>query len=993
MISYRKEFSTDKYYFPETPFNELMTKRITEVLLVCSKYDKFTLEEDGRIDEQIFQEYVSLNLRYPPHFTNAGNGEEALLALKEHKFDLVIAMLNPGETDTFQLAKSVKALYPNLPIVVLTYFSREISLKLEHEDLSYVDLVFSWLGNSSLLLAIIKLLEDRMNVEHDVEKCGVQTIILVEDSIRYYSSYLPTIYKVLFQQARALMTEGLNEHQQNLRMRGRPKILLANDFEEAMLLYKKYKHNLLGVISDISYKREGVLDSEAGLKLCLNIRNENKELPILLQSSQNDHAPDAKFFNAGFIYKHSKTLLNELKEYIKDNFGFGDFVFRNPSTWEEVDRVENLRDLQYKILAIPDEVFDYHVSNNHFSKWLKARALYTLADLFKDKTRADFSSTSAVKQYMFDTIKNYRMYRGRGTIANFEKHIFDEFAVFTRIGDGQLGGKGRGLAFINHVLKTNRITYKFDNALVQIPKTIVLATDIFENFMEENNLYPVALSDICDEEILEHFLKAELPEILNDDLYALLSVLNTPLAVRSSSLLEDSHFQPFAGVYSTYMIPNNNSDIEIRFKELSWAIKAVYASTYYKNSKDYMQYTQNVIDEEKMAVVLQEVTGNLYSPEDNCGRFYPSISGVARSLNFYPVENEKTTDGIANIALGLGKTIVEGGASLRFSPAYTKKILQLSSVEMAMKNTQNHFYAIDMCINSFHPTTNEACNFLKLDLKDAEKDGSIKYLASTYDHQNDMLRDGIDSPGRKVLTFSGILKYNMFPLADILKTLLEVGSKEMGSPIEIEFAVNLDRPKSEPSMFKVLQIRPIVQGMESENIDIDQIEKSESIIYAKTALGNGTYNGIHDLIYIRPESFNPAETRIIADMLSDLNELMVKENKGYILAGPGRWGSSDPWLGIPVRWSQISNARAIVESSIKGFQIDPSQGSHFFQNVTSFRIAYLTINPHINDGYYDVDYLNSQPAVYENKYLRHLRFENQLTIKVNGKTSKAIILK
>jgi len=766
---------------------------------------------------------------------------------------------------------------------------------------------------------------------------------------------------------------------------------LANTFEEAVLLYEKYKHNLLGVISDISYKREGVADPEAGLRLCSKIREENRELPILLQSSQNDHGVKAGLLGAGFIHKHSKALGKELEEYIKEYFGFGDFVFRSPHTGQEIDRALNLRDLQYKIMEIPDDVFTYHSVNNHFSKWLKARALYTLADLFLEKNIGDFESVGGLKQYIFDTIKNFRMYSGRGTIASFEKKIFDESTVFTRIGDGQLGGKGRGLAFINHVLKSNRITYKFENTLVQIPKTMVLATDIFENFMDANNLYPTGFSDLPDEEILNRFLSARLPEVLDEDLYSILSVLKTPLAVRSSSLLEDSHFQPFAGVYNTYMIPNNNPDIEIRFRELSLAIKAVYASTYYKSSKDYMQYTQNVIDEEKMAIVLQEVTGNLYSPHENGGRFYPSVSGVARSLNFYPLENEKASDGIVNIALGLGKTVVEGEMSLRFCPTNAKKIMQLANIDTVLKNTQNQFYAVNMQLNSFHPATNDIYCLLRLAMPDAEKDGSLKYLASTYDRENDVLRDDSDCPGRKVLTFAGILKYTMFPLADIIKTLLEIGSREMGLPIEIEFAVNLDRPKNEPNMFKVLQIRPIVQGMESENIDIDQIERTGTIIYAKTALGNGTYTGLNDIIYIRPEHFNPADTQRIAEYLAGVNERMVKENRSYVLIGPGRWGSTDPWLGIPVRWSQISNARVIVEAGMNNFHIDPSQGSHFFQNVTSFRIAYLTINPYIGDGEYAVALLNEQPAVYENGLIRHIRFDQELMVKVNGRTGKAII--
>jgi hypothetical protein len=985
--SYRKSLSTDKYYFREAPFNKLMKNRITEVLLVCSKYDKFMLEEDGRIDEQIFEEYASLNLRYPPRFTQVSTAEEAFEKLEKKYYDLVITMLNIGDTLAFDLAKQIKGKYSHKPVVVLTHFSREVSMKLENEDLSCIDYVFSWLGNAGILLAIVKLIEDKMNIENDVKTVGVQAIILVEDSIRYYSSYLPIIYRIIFQQTRKIMVEGLNEHQQTLRMRGRPKILLANNFEQAMEFYEKYKDNVLGVITDITYKREDEIDKLAGLKLCLNIRNENEYLPVLIQSSQLEHKMNAEKFNAGFIHKHSKTLLKELKDFIKRNFGFGDFVFRNPDTMEEVYRISNLRSLQHDIEKVPNDSFVYHAKQNHLSKWLKARALYTLASIIQPVSVDDFIDVDSTKLYIKDTIKNYRVYKSRGTIANFQKKCFDEYTGFSRIGNGSLGGKARGLAFIDSFLKRRRMTYKYEDVLIQIPKTIVLTTDIFEDFMENNDLYKIALSDIEDEKILDHFLKGKLPEELMEDLYAILKVIKNPIAVRSSSLLEDSHYQPFAGVYSTYMISNNNDDTEIRFKDLTNAIKAVFASTYYKSSKDYMLATHNVIDEEKMAVILQEVSGNSYGDI-----FYPTISGVARSLNFYPIESEKSEEGIANIALGLGKTIVEGGVSLRFSPKHPKKIIQLSDTGTTLRTTQNRFYALDMK-NPFVPNINEACTLIKPDVKEAEGNKALKYVASTFDFKNGVIRDGMITEGRKVINFAGVLKYGMFPLAQILQELLEVGSCEMNVPVEIEFAINLDKPAGVPKSFKFLQIRPIVEGLESEDIDIREFEKENMIIYSKKALGNGTYDDIHDIVFVKPDSFSPANSREIAEQIEAINHDLQKEDKSYILVGPGRWGSTDPWLGIPVKWSQISKARVIVESSLKDFSVDPSQGSHFFQNVTSFRIAYLTINPHIGDGKYDLDFLNDMEPHYENKFLKHIRFKDQITVKVDGKKSKAAILK
>ena len=988
MSTYNEKYSTEKYYFKETPFQKLMQKRVTEVLLVCSKYDKFMLEEDGRIEGQLFQEYVSLHLRYPPRITQVSSARQAFKILDKKYFDLVITMLNIRDIQAFDLAKQIKETYPDKPIVVLTHFSREVSLFLEKEDLSCIDYVFSWLGNANILMAIVKLIEDKMNVDYDVNKVGVQTIILVEDSIRYYSSYLPTIYRILFQQAFELMSEGLNEHQQTMRMRGRPKILLANNFEDAMELYEKYKDNLLGVISDITYEREGKLDKTAGLKLCLNIRNENKYLPILLQSSQEEHEKNAYLFDAGFIHKNSKTLLQDIRNYIKNNFGFGAFSFKDSQNMKEIGKADNLRQLQRTIKEIPDSSIEYHVSLNHFSKWFKARGLFSLANLIKNKQIDDFQNVRAIKDYLFDTIKNYRSYKGKGTIAIFDKTNFDEYAGFTRIGQGSLGGKARGLAFIDSFLKRRRLAFKYSDTIIKIPKTLVLTTDIFEDYMSENNLEDLALSDISDDEILKHFLKAKLPERITEDLYAILSVIKTPMAIRSSSLMEDSHYQPFAGVYATYMIPNSNEDVEIRFKELSDAVKSVYASTFYKSSKDYMLATHNLIDEEKMAVIIQEISGKQYGD-----KFYPTFSGVARSLNFYPIEKEKPDEGIANVALGLGKIIVEGGVTLRFSPRHPRKIIQLHDTKSTIKLTQKKFYSLDMSGKSFEPTTDEACNLRLLDISEAEKDNSIKYLASSYDRQNDVIRDGVMYPGRKLITFASILKYKMFPLAEILIDLLRAGSREMNTPVEIEFAVNLDTPAGQPNYFHFLQIRPIVQGLESDDINITENDKKNAVIYAETALGNGFYDDIYDIIYVKPDSFNPKDTVEIASCIEELNNKMKDQERNYILIGPGRWGSTDPWLGIPVKWAQISNAKIIVESGLKDFRIDASQGSHFFQNITSFRIGYLTINPFINDGSYDVEYLNSLDAEYENEFLRHVRCSSPLFSKLDGKKSMAVIRK
>jgi CheY-like chemotaxis protein len=976
-----------KFYFTETSFDNLMTKRISKVLLICSKYDAFTLEGDGRIEEQIFNEYVSLNLRYPPHFIQVSTADEAFKILREDQIDLIITMLDLGDTDVFEFAKQIKTKYPTKPIVVLTPFSREVSLKLDSGDMSSIDYVFSWLGNADIMLAIIKLIEDTMNVDHDVNEVGVQCLLLVEDSIRLYSSYLPNLYKLIFKQSLKFMTEGLNEHQKMLRMRGRPKILMATNYEEAIALYEKYQKNLLGIISDISFKTYGVMNKNAGIRFCEIVRNADKDLPILLQSSESENRSKAIELNVGFIDKNSKTYSHELKNFILEHFSFGDFVFRNPFSKEEIMRVSDLKNLQDRIFDIPDDSFFFHISNNHFSKWLNARAIFPIAEMFKILKFEDFNDLDEIRRYIFDAIARYRTNKGRGVIADFYRDNFDEYLIFTRIGSGSIGGKARGLAFIDSLLKRNRMVDKYDDVVITIPRTVVLGTDVFDEFMEENELYKIALSESSNEEILQSFVRARLPFRIHEDLYAFICVVKKPIAIRSSSLLEDSHYQPFAGIYSTYMIPHLD-DERIMIEKLSIAIKSVYASVYFKDSKSYMTATKNVIDEEKMGIVMQEVCGQPYND-----RFYPVISGVARSINFYPIAPEKPEDGIVNIALGLGKYIVDGGNTLRFSPHYPQKVLQLSSTEMSLRESQKHFYALDLNKDSFKACVDDGINILKLPIKEAEKDNSIKMIASTYDYQSNIIRNGIQHDGKKLITFSNILNYNSFPLADILKDVLEIAQREMNKPVEIEFAVDLDVPGNAPYIFNLLQIRPIVDNDQTIKENLDEITKEEAIIICDSALGNGIIEDIFDIVYIKPESFDPSKSHEMVEDIGRLNDKFIKEERQYILVGPGRWGSSDPWLGIPVKWPQISAARLIVESGLKNYRIDPSQGTHFFQNLTSFRVGYFTINPFINDGFYDLEYLSLLIPYYEDEFIRHVRFTKPLVIKIDGKKNKGVVLK
>jgi len=977
-----------KYDFTDTSFDLLMQKRIHRVLVICSNYDNYMLEEDGRIDEQIFNEYASLNLRYPPTFVQTDNAEDAFRILKEGNIDLVISMLSLKGTDVFALAKRIKAQYEHIPIVVLTYFSREVSLRLEGEDLSAIDYVFCWLGDASLILAIIKLIEDKMNAENDIERIGVQAIILVENSIRYISSYLPNIYRIVLLQSLDFQREALNEHQRMLKLRGRPKILLANNFNDALDLYKKYKYNVLGVISDISYKRDNVIDEVAGIELCKVVMADDDKVPFLIQSSSLRHKNDAEVLGAGFINKYSKSLSLELRNFIIQNLAFGPFVFRNPDTLEPIAIATDLQSLQQKLLSIPDNTLEYHATRNHFSKWLNARALFPVAQMFKYIRKEDFETMDEMRRFLYVAISSFRQGKGRGVIAKFDKTNFDEYQTFSRIGEGSIGGKARGLAFINRIIKNNKLFNKFPDVLITIPRTVVLSTDVFDEFMDHNNLYSVAQSDLSDDEILNRFIKAELPGHVYQDFYAFLAVSrNVPIAVRSSSKLEDSHYQPFAGIYSTYMIPRLPDNKEM-VKMLSDAIKEVYASVYYKASKAYMTATANVLDEEKMGIILQEVCGNRHGDI-----FYPTLSGVARSINYYPIGSEKAEDGIVNIAFGLGKLIVEGGLSLRFSPKYPRKILQLSSPDAAIRDTQKEFRALDLNIGSFVPSTDDGVNIMKIDIRDANNETAMKFVASTYDRNNNVLRDGIALPGKRVITFSNILQHKTFPLADILTTLLEIGQREMNNPIEIEFAANLETPPGTPKIFNFLQIRPIVHTEESHHINIDHIKTEDTIVYSESALGNGVFKGIHDLIYVKPDSFNAANNKNVAIEIEKINTMFVKQGSGYILIGPGRWGSTDPWLGIPVKWPQISGARIIIESGLKNYRIDPSQGTHFFQNLTSFRVGYFTVNPYINEGYYDVEYLDKLNIIYEDNYIRHVRFDKPLEILIDGRNHKGVILK
>lgn len=974
----------NQLYFKDTQFVSLMTKRIFNVLLVANPYDAFMLEDDGRIDEKIFIEYMNLSLRYPPRFTQVSTEEDAWKQLGNTMFDLVICMPGSDNSDTFDIARQIKEKYPHIPLVVLTPFSHGIKERMEHEDLSIFEYVFCWLGNTDLLVSIIKLIEDKMNLEHDIKEVGVQMILLVEDSIRFYSSVLPNLYKFVLRQSQEFATEALNEHQRTLRMRGRPKIVLARSYEEAMDLYNKYQNNTLGIISDARYPREGKIDPHAGIRFFTEVRSRDPFIPLILQSAEVSNKEFAFSCGAQFIDKNSKKMNIDLREAVSENFGFGDFIFRNPNTMEEVVRVHNLKELQNAIFSIPAESFLYHISRNHISRWLYSRAIFPVAEFLKQITWESLQDIDAHRQIIFEAIVKYRKMKNQGVVAVFQRDRFDRYSNFARIGDGSLGGKGRGLAFIDNMVKRHAEFEEFENASVVIPKTVVLCTDIFDEFMDMNQLYQVALSDADDETILRAFLRAKLPDKLVEDFFAFFDVVKSPIAIRSSSLLEDSHYQPFAGIYSTYMIPYLTDKYEM-LRMLSDAIKGVYASVYYKDSKSYMQATSNVIDQEKMAVILQEVVGTQYGD-----RFYPSISGVARSINYYPINDELAEEGTVSLALGLGKYIVDGGLTLRVCPYHPDKVLQTSEMEMALRETQTRFYALDLKNMGQNFSLDDGFNLLKLPVKEAENDGSLNYIASTYDPYDMVIRDGIYPGGRKVITFANILQHDVFPLARILQLVQKYGQGEMRRPVEIEFAVNLNAAEKK-GVFYLLQIRPMVDMKADLNEDLDAIPEDQLLLKSVNSLGQGIMDDIQDVIYVKTEGYSASNNQLIAYDIEKLNKRFLDEGKHYILIGPGRWGSSDTWLGIPVKWPNISAARVIVEAGLTNYRVDPSQGTHFFQNLTSFGVGYFTINAYMNDGLYNQELLNIMPAVEETKYLRWVHFEKPLAVKMNGKKKIGVV--
>ena len=976
-------------------YDSLMGFRVRRILMICSNYDAFILEEDGQIETQIYNEYIDLNLSTPPTFVWVQTSAQAREVLNTTVgIDMVICMYNVGDNDVFQLAADIKKERKNLPFVLLTHFSKEVYRRIANMDTSAIDYMFSWHGNADLIVAIIKLFEDLKNADNDILKVGVQTILLVEDSVRYYSTYLPELYRMVLRQSSEFLKETLNEQQRKYMKRSRPKILLATNLDDAMCMYEKYKSNLLGVISDVGFcehRGEKPEDEklDAGIDLVKHIKADNPMIPILLQSSQDSICAVAEEYGVGFLRKYSKTLMIQLYEYIKEEFAFGDFVFRDADR-VEYGRVANLKELEMLMRELPEDILLANTSKNMLSKWFMARGLFTLGEAFKKVSESSFANTAELRAYVSQQIHDYHALTGRGVIAHFDAQTYGRHIWFSRMGDGSLGGKARGLAFLNNLVYKHHLADKYEGVKISIPRTVVIATDYFDQFILDNDLQYVIDSDISDEEILSEFVSSRLPERLVDELRAFVDTTRSPLAVRSSSKLEDSSYQPFAGVYSTYMIPlveNKNQMLRM----LGKAIKSVYASVFYTGSRTYIQTTGNLLSEEKMAVVVQSICGSAHE-----GMYYPMLSGVARSVNFYPIGSEKPEDGIVNLAFGLGKTVVDGGNSLRFSPKFPKKILQLSEPKLALRDTQKMMYALDLRAGSFKISRDEGVNLAHMQVSEALQTFSYPELvASTFSVENNRMLPGIAAKGPRVISFDAILKYGRYPLAQIIRDVLDICKKELMCDIEIEFAADIEQRENGTRFnLKLLQVRPVGEYSNENAISIEKVmeETDNVILESSKALGSGKVEGMDYIIYVPAETFDSARTKEMAAEIAELNNRIKSEGGSYLLVGPGRWGSSDPWLGIPVVWSDISEARMIVETAIPGYRIEPSQGTHFFQNITSLGVGYLTIDTVIGDGMVNESLLCSLEPVHDGAFVKLYKAPEGMTGYIDRSSSKAIVV-
>ncbi len=974
---------------PLPGFQNLMPWRVQDILLVSSLYDSFTLQEDGRLNELVMSEFLDLNLHHTPGITHVASGAEALaLARTQQRFNLIITTPHLGDMDAAALAHEVKAAGLDTPVVVLAYDSRELKDFVSRHADSEVDRAFQWQGDARILISIVKYIEDQRNVAHDTLATGVRVILLVEDSIRYYSSFLPVLYSELIDQSERLIGEGVNLSHKLVRLRARPKILLCSTFEEAWERFNDYAAHVLGVIADIEFPRAGTLARDAGFQLARMIREHSPDMPLMLQSSRPENEAPARAVGASFLLKGSPTLNADLRRFMVDQFAFGDFVFRLRDG-TETGRAADLRSLEDQLRTVPAESVGYHAERNHFSNWLTARTEFGLARALRPRKVEDFRSLEDLRHVLIEAINDYRHEQNELLVGDFDRQAFDPDArFFARIGSGSLGGKARGLAFVRHLLGLHRVSRRFPGVRVGVPPAVVLATDVFDRFLAENDLLADALDTTDDAMVLARFLAARLPDDLMMDLAVFLEAVRVPLAVRSSSLLEDSQYQPFTGVYETFMLPNNQPDLRDRMLQLVTAIKRVYASTFSQHAKAYLRATPFRLEEEKMAIVIQKVLGAPHGP-----RFYPDFSGVARSHNFYPTPPLAAADGIAAVALGLGRTVVEGEKCLTFCPRHPQHLIQFSSVQDMLRNSQRSFWALELESAADLNDPERALRESRFDVSLAERDGTLDVLASTYSPDNDAVYDGTGRPGARLVSFAPILKHQVFPLAPILDLLLGIGARGMSKPAEIEFAVRLAHSAGEEHELGFLQMRPLVMSQETLDLEIGVLPDAALLCRSVKVLGHGLVDGLQDVVVVDFLRFDRSRSREAAAAVSRFNAQLVDEGRPYLLIGVGRWGSTDPWLGIPVAWDEISGARVIVEAGFRDFRVTPSQGSHFFQNLTSFQVGYFTVNPELGDGTVDWAWLAKQPAVAETEHVRHLRLAAPAVVKMNGRRNEGVIFK
>ncbi len=967
-------------------FQDLMLYRVYEILLVASPYDAFILEEDGRLTEQVLHEYLGMNFSSAPRIWRADTGSAALKLIQERKFDIIISMMRITDMDPISFGTEIKKLFPKKPVILLAFDESEIKQLPPNIPKTAIDKVFIWSGNANVFPAIIKYVEDKRNANRDITRGDVRAIIFIEDNPRDYSVILPLIYKEIMYHTKQLINKSLNDAHRLLNLRGRPKILLTSTYEEAKKYYKRYHANILGVISDIRFPKGGKLDPRAGIKFSQYARKIEPAMPIMLQSSEEKHASEAKKIHAHFLHKQSLTLLQDLREFILDNFGFGDFVFRL-SDGRPIAKASNLSDLKNKLEIIPAESLIYHASSNHFSNWLAARGEFDLASVIRPAQVEDFADANELRSYLINLISDALEVQLKGSMVEYSLDTQAQTTNFVRIAPGSLGGKARGLAFIGGILAQSDLKQKFPDIDIRIPQTAVIGTDEFDTFMDENNLWDRALAAKSNEEVEQMFLQGELSAGLRKSLRDFISAVNYPLAVRSSTLLEDSQYQPLAGAYSTFMLPNSAVYPEVRYRQLCEAIIRVFASTYFQEPKSLIENSAHRHEEEKMAVIIMELAGQKYG-----NRFYPTLSGTAQSINYYPVSYMKREEGIATIALGLGRTVVEGGKALRFSPHYPGILPQYFSVKATITNSQRTFYALNLDPRIDPLKNGEDANLENCGLDVAEKDGALRWAASVVCSDDNIIRDSLQYEGIRVITFAPILKWNTIPLADILIELLDMGSKAMGCPVEIEFAVNLYNDNKRKPVFHLLQIKPMVIGGLELDPETTPIKMGDIFCRSSVALGNGIIEGITDIVLVNPETFNVSKSAQIAREIEYFNHILHPD-KPYILIGPGRWGTADPWLGVPVNWQQISGARVIIEVGLQNFPVDPSFGSHFFQNVTSMRIGYFTVNPKVKSDHLDLSWLHEQPVAEKKEFTSWIHLKLPVLVKIDGKTGYGIILK